>query len=372
MTKRISRAGHSEIRGEAGELIAIVSGKGGSGKTMIAVALAQGAALAGQKVMLVDADFATGGLTYYLTFREFVNSRIGLSDRFKIVDGLTANDWAASGDSQEYASEWLENIRLLPIGDQRKFHLHSDAEIMELMSTVMNEAKEHSDLVIVDCRGGIDSQSLAICQMVDEIVVVVETDTTSIRSSQHLVDLLAESGLNKKVSGFILNKVMDDPTSLAKTASSLLGIKFLGAIPFDIEATRSYIQGRIPERTTLFSRQVFSTIPKIIDGIGIFDHIRTLDPEEFGSVTLRSPEIRVGGVFISAMALYLSFGYIYYLYSTTYTSRFWDRSSIELIALAVGNLLVLSALSDPIKQGFGRLFRVYTKALPILFRKIVS
>lgn len=72
-----------------GKSIAVVSGKGGSGKTMVAVALAQGVALAERSCILIDADFATGGLTYYLTFRNFKNARIGLSDILedKSLDG---------------------------------------------------------------------------------------------------------------------------------------------------------------------------------------------------------------------------------------------------------------------------------------------
>ena len=349
-----------------GKVVAIVSGKGGSGKTMLAVALAQGAALAGRTAVLVDTDFATGGLSYYLTFREFSHSRLGLVDMLKSKEvRRPLEEWASIGTVRASDSMWKSNLRLVAIGDQRRIRSDTDLDFAEPLQQVLREAAYLSDLVIVDCRGGIDRQSLTVCNLVDEILIVVETDTTSIRASQHLADVLSDEGLKGKIVGYALNKVMDDPTTLAKTASSLLGVSYIGSIPFDIEATRSYVQGRIPPPSTLFSRHVFAMLPRLTGRFGQYDDLRVLSPEEFGTVTLRSPEVRSGGIFVLVTALYVSGVYVWMRSSgfrELYASGIVDPhygNFIDVAVIVAINVLLVAALSDPIKQGLGRTFRKY-------------
>lgn len=339
-----------------GKTLAVVSGKGGSGKTMVAVALAQGAAKVDSKVVLVDTDFATGGLTYYLTFREFGHGRFGLSE---ILNGRAPKsplyEWAESGAARDAEHQWVKNVRLVPIGDQRKVTEDVGEKYVNSLKFVIEEAAQSADFVIIDCRGGIDAQSLTVCSIVDEVLVVIETDATSVRASQHLIDVMSEHGMKGKIVGFVMNKVMEDPTSLAKTASSLLGVKYLGSIPFDIEATRSYIQGKIASSDSLFTRHVFSVIPRIFRELDFYDGLRGLSPEEFGSVTMRSPEVRIGGLMILAMSLYVSFSF--YIFSDL--PQFREIKSYEYFNIAylfIANMFLIFALSDPAKQRMGRIY----------------
>src|SRR5436305_4163571 len=60
--------------------IAVVSGKGGSGKTMIASVMAEIADAAGEQVILVDADTGTAGLSFYLGLELVANTAVGVSN----------------------------------------------------------------------------------------------------------------------------------------------------------------------------------------------------------------------------------------------------------------------------------------------------
>ena len=55
------------LRGKFGNIISLVSGKGGVGKTVIVANLGLELAQRGYRVLLIDMDFFTHGLTFYLT-----------------------------------------------------------------------------------------------------------------------------------------------------------------------------------------------------------------------------------------------------------------------------------------------------------------
>jgi septum site-determining protein MinD len=134
--------------------IAVVSGKGDSGKTMLAVAMAQGFALAGREVLLVDADFGTGGLSYYLTFRAFQKARVSIADPISDTSRIdNVLEWAAYGKPEWHEQRRLSNVRLVPVGDQR--HIGEDVtdELLNPIARILRDARELFDVVTVDCRG---------------------------------------------------------------------------------------------------------------------------------------------------------------------------------------------------------------------------
>lgn len=364
MTEAPRTTSDNDSKGK-GKAIAVVSGKGGSGKTMLAVALAQGLALMNREVLLIDTDFGTGGLTYYLTFRAFQKARVGLADLILAPSrDDTILDWAAHGRPESSEQGWLHSVRLVPVGDQRRIGDDVTDELLEAISSVLWQAREIFDVIIVDCRGGIDQQSLAVCDRCDEILVVVETDTTSIQASQHLMDTISRRNLSQKVAGFVLNKVMDDPSVIAKTASSLLKTDYLGAVPFDIDATRAYIQGSVPSTKSLFSVHAFAILPAIFrPAYDYYVDIKTLSPEEFSTVTLKTPELRYGALVVAVAAVYAVIAGAWLFWSNSHLGKILLTVKEVSTALAVVAALVVAALSDRVKQSLGRIVSEYIRLL---------
>ena len=60
--------------------IAILSGKGGSGKTMMSATMANILSLHTEGLLLVDFDFTTAGLSYYLGIDVVAQKREGISN----------------------------------------------------------------------------------------------------------------------------------------------------------------------------------------------------------------------------------------------------------------------------------------------------
>lgn len=251
--------------------IALVSGKGGSGKTMIATAMGLqfGSSDHNLRIILIDADTATAGMSYYLGLKEVQNTRTGLSSLSLEPEKYDDDDRATTKLLQPIRSYrrpspnsagWL---RFLPVGDHRKINREyqrprpesSDrTPLAQILKKTVQKFQEYADVLIVDCRGGIDDESLAVCDAVDDIILIVEPDTTSFQASRYLVDVLSEVDLAYKLRGFVINKVYSNPESIIRSGD--FGTQFLAAIPLDISASRSFLVGDAPSRSSIFSRHV--------------------------------------------------------------------------------------------------------------------
>jgi septum site-determining protein MinD len=294
--------------------IAIVSGKGGSGKTLIASALMLAANQNIVPVTIIDGDVGTGGLSYYLAPNYVGGVGTGLADLVveMAVRALNPDDSELLTAIKSVAG--LKYSRCLTIGDHR---LLMDASgsgsdnnlrfaFPKYAPTIIEYvAKNTDDNIIIDCRGGIDADSLSLCEVVDDIIIVVETDATSVQASYHLVSVLRDRKLHRKIKGFIVNKVFDDPTLFSSTTANFFGIRYLGAVPFDLETTKRFIVGRLPTLESPLVTNVHNIIAKIYPELVGQPRFREWTPEEYRRLTLRDPMSVYGGVVLLAIQIVL-------------------------------------------------------------------
>lgn len=340
----------------AAKSLALVSGKGGSGKTLIATAAALGIAKHDKSVLLVDADFGTGGLTYYLGFGSFERARDGLAEYLLSRGRKSENpeeQYIAYANSDATENEPLiSKVRLMPVGEHRIFEGSETACSTEAIRNLIANVGHEYDYVIFDCRGGIDHESLAVCAAVDQIVLVVETDAASIQASRHLSEIIHKGGLGKKLAGFVLNKVLDDPTSLAQAGISFFKCEVLASIPFDIDTTRRFIKGEIPDPKSLFCRHVFRMLNRLDRHLEQFYNIRVLKAAEYTSTTLRNPYSKFGGFVLTATAFYF-----YALVGIYIITTKTETSTMLISTLVASIVLVFASNSEEFKNSVGYAFK---------------
>lgn len=343
--------------------LAVVSGKGGSGKTLVVTALAQSLAYDGHSVLMVDVDLGTGGLTYYLGFSEFQRARDGIVELLSERANFSEVSVGAKIESL-IENKWLTNVKLIPIGDHNDV-IRNDQLVGEIgLEALIETAKEDFDYVIFDCRGGIDADSLTVCSSVDEILIVAETDAASIQATQHLSQILYERSFGNKMSGFALNKVMDDPTALAQAGRTFFKCEYLGAIPMDIETTRRFIRGKVPEGDSLFSRHVGRIAEDLFNLKKSFG-ARVLNASDFADTFTRGPSIRNGRfVWLFICMYFFTFLILIFegaeFYEPAYGGVYLGRGGIYILA-SVFFVVIVGLLSDRFMESMGAYFRKILK-----------
>ena len=217
--------------------IAISSGKGGVGKTNLAVNLAIAYAARGQRVVLLDADLGLAnadvlcGITPRATLEDVVSSERSLEDvmvhapgGFRLVPG-------ASGVS-----------RLADMGQTQRRNVLD--QLLALERT--------TDVLIVDTGAGIGANSMAFAAAAHSIVVTCTPEPTSIADAYGAIKTLVARGCRDGLY-LVVNMAMSDEEARAvharidRVARAFLStpIKYAGAIPLD-PSVPSAVRRRAP------------------------------------------------------------------------------------------------------------------------------
>ena len=312
---------------------------------MVATEMAFQFADNGRHVTLMDADIGTGGMSYYLGLRQVRNIRTGLSTVALQGDIRSNSDLGLLLQPVHVSKYDFENggrILFLPIGDHRRINREyqrgkssprSDLDLASLTKKVINGLKDRTDILIVDCRGGIDDESLAVCAAVDDVILIVEPDTTSFQASRHLVDVLADVDLAHKLRGFIINKVYSNPEAVIRNGTSDFGAQFLGAIPFDLSATRAFLVGDVPGPSSIMAVHVRETLSRAYPDIIPVPTHGIWKPRDYDMTNVFTPAASRTGVILALFLLTLGFA-CSLLVSASRISRY------EVIIIILGMSLV--------------------------------
>ena len=167
--------------------LALISQKGGVGRTTIAVNLSYSLAKRGWKVLLVDADLQ-GGVGFSLT--EKSKNAPGVHDL------LVSSDSVSPRDIEEYALKTnLPNLKLLTRGsrdalDQILADLNGKWASRKRIGKVMEALDEADyDLVVYDCPAGINRVSVGICGHVESLVIPEQATPLCLRSLPQILRL---------------------------------------------------------------------------------------------------------------------------------------------------------------------------------------
>ncbi len=163
-------------RAESTRTIAIVSGKGGVGKSNIALNLALLLSAAGNQVAVVDADLALANIDILAGVDVWAN----------MADVL-----AGSVELEDIIVDLPQGVHLVP-GASGLSHLADLTEFdRNRLLEKLTEIETDYDYVIVDCGAGIGNNVLAFAAGADNVMVVTTNEPTSITDAYAVIKVLA-------------------------------------------------------------------------------------------------------------------------------------------------------------------------------------
>lgn len=214
-----------KAHGRPTRVIAVTSGKGGVGKTMVSINLAVALAQTGQRVTLLDADLGLANADVLL----------GLSPEKTLADVL---DGMCS--LEDILLDGPCGIKLVPAasGVQKMVELDTGERVGLVQA--FSGLDELTDVLIIDTAAGIATNAMQFCEASQEILVVVCNEPASITDAYATIKVLHQQSGRDRFR-ILVNQVND-----AKEAQNLFNnlvavtdrfldvtLQFCGHVRFD-------------------------------------------------------------------------------------------------------------------------------------------
>lgn len=212
-----------------GEAIAVISGKGGTGKTTVCAAVAACLAACGKRVLCIDADVGLRNLDIALGMAD-----LSVASFTDVMSGRAALRDAA-------VHPVLEHLQLLT-APVRESESRIDVAGFALL---LQQAKREFDFCLIDAPAGLGAGfRLATC-CADRCLLVTTPDLASMRDAAHTADLLQLDG--KRGLYLVVNRVRPRMfRRLEMTVDDIMdeiGLPLLGVIPEDPDVLLAAAEG---------------------------------------------------------------------------------------------------------------------------------
>ena len=164
-----------------GELFAVVSGKGGTGKTSLCAGIATALAAEGKKVLCIDCDVGLRNLDISL----------GLSDS----GALSVLDVSEGGYDLERAAvhPLYPGLRFLTAPMNRPVEKIDPIAFGDMLQ----KARKSFDFILLDAPAGVDAGFRLVAQVADRFLLVTGSGPAAMRDAARVGDILDIMGKNQ-------------------------------------------------------------------------------------------------------------------------------------------------------------------------------
>jgi len=222
-------------------VIAVSSGKGGVGKSLVATSLALALARKGCKVGLFDLDF-TSPSTHIILGGKDAQPKEDKGIVPPVVKGLEYMSLVY------YSADYTTPLRGADVSNA----------LIELLSVTLWSAL---DFLVIDMPPGIGDAVLDLIRLVKriEFLIVTTPSQLAFETVKKLVSLLQD--LKVPIIGVVENMKMSKAKSIRRQTETL-GLKFLAEIPYDLK-----VEGAIGDEAKLLDTVLAQKVKEIAKGI---------------------------------------------------------------------------------------------------------
>lgn len=211
--------------------LAISGGKGGVGKSNLAVNVALELGSLGNNVSLLDADFGLAN----------ADLLCGISSKYHLGHVI-----AGAKQLDEILVRVSPNVSILPSGsgipELSKFSLAENSKIL----TQLKKMEHGLDFLLIDCAAGVGDSVTGVLVAADEVVIVATPEPTSIVDAYATIKVISRHTADKPIS-IVVNSVVGvgdaekvyQQINQAVTRFLARGVHFLGMIPSDTQVTNA-------------------------------------------------------------------------------------------------------------------------------------
>jgi MinD-like ATPase involved in chromosome partitioning or flagellar assembly len=244
--------------GHRAETLALLSGKGGSGKTVVALAMARVLAEAGLKVLLIDCDLATHGATYFME-TEFSEPTVAITSTTALL--LNAGPENSAPMRAKAGFEFVPSLV-----DPSARHQHP-SQISRELDGWWNNAVRNYDAIILDCQAGFSEIAEWAATRADRKLMVLEPDAVS-AAALRVLSLQLGYSLKSSSTWQVFNKLTEEERPVYERVAGGTLFTNLPPLPFDWQVRAAFALREIPG--------VLSTSSAF--GLGILRIMHTLFP----------------------------------------------------------------------------------------------
>lgn len=240
---------------DMGKIIAVVSGKGGTGKTSFTANVGLALAALGKSTLCLDCDITLRNLDLALGLTDSA-----LMDFSDVIAGRCALSDAVAVHPK-YPKLHLLTAPLSATGQLNV--------TMEQMKRLLDQVRQQYDYCLIDAPAGLGQGFQLATGCADCVVVITTTDASALRDAQHTVMILDKRFTTESlflVVGRVQKKLLRALHSTIDDAMDAAGLPLLGVVPEDSDVPYSLNRG-IPLRDmNYYAARSYENIARRITG----------------------------------------------------------------------------------------------------------
>ena len=226
-----------ESEGALGKSIAVISGKGGVGKSNFSTNFAALLAKNGKRVVILDMDIGMGNIHILL----------GKSVRYSLNDYLEGNL-----SIQEVMYEGPNDLQYISGGSGMSTLLEWSEEMFNRLTEAFEYFQKSFDYILFDMGAGATNWSLDLLTIVDEIIVISTAEPTAIMDAYSMMKYITLKDREKQFyvlcnRAFSREEGQDTLNRLSNAMQKFLSkeVTVLGSLPED-PVVRKAVREQIP------------------------------------------------------------------------------------------------------------------------------